>query len=610
MVKTIYLILFLSIIQLNANAQISISGVIQSTPGNEPVEFIHIAIKNIPEGTITNIDGTFELELKQFTPGMVLVITGIGYETKEIKLDSLPDKPLNIKIRKKLYDMDEVVVSRRKLIKNPNRIVRKALRKVNDNYPQGPLIIEGFYQDIFQDYDTYENLNHSTKTVRIKSNGFDASIASKDITTHQINQPDSFWSKVYYDNNNMFLPQYKMPNYGGNHQLCLLNSDPVRNHNRENMSFIHGFSNTLSGNFFNNHKLRLDKIDQYNGQRAYFIKIGLTYQIWYKYLNITNLELINRGCELWHSPHVCAAFAPINKKGSRHKLSIYMGEIIVDTEDFAILRFEYHNGYLHDRYKVAVEYQKSGQKYYPASLYLGNKCFINPAYGFNLSPNVKKGTIQCRGGMRYFNKIKRHYANTPKNKTIIDSIIDENTLNTPNTAIAYLETRGKFKHIAYKSLEKVTAYSKAFEDILYAFKLKDFNKILHHRILHINQIYKSNPDQTTRPLLFENHYNSEFAKSFKYIGDTTFIWYANFSNLSDRDTWNWFLKSSRPFMHPYQLIDGEILYYKVFDMYPLPVTSVDEYRYLFCFPKVDYLTDKNYLMKGVDFLNTSWINSP
>ena len=101
----IYLIIsaILLILQGTIHSQEIITGTIKSVPDNKPVEFIHIAVKGTSVGTISNVDGTFELKLESFTPGMVLVISGIGYETKEIKLDSPPEKRLKIKIKSKEY---------------------------------------------------------------------------------------------------------------------------------------------------------------------------------------------------------------------------------------------------------------------------------------------------------------------------------------------------------------------------------------------------------------------------------------------------------------------------------------------------------------------------
>jgi hypothetical protein len=200
---------------------------------------------------------------------------------------------------------------------------------------------------------------------------------------------------------------------------------------------------------------------------------------------------------------------------------------------------------------------------------------------------MNKGTIRCRGGLKYFNKIKDKYSKLPKGEKIIGSIMKRNTLNTPNTQIVTLHWMEDSYFVNHHRLKRVIAYSKALEDILYAFNLNNHDKILHHRILRINKIYKSNKNLSTRDSAVVNIINhSGFNKTFNYIGDPTFAWYAR--------------RPTGRFDFNFGFIPRKLgtYNYKEFSEFPIPVTSVDEYRNIYTIPKVDFLTDKHHLIKG------------
>ena len=572
-------------------SQIVISGRITAVPGNKIAPYVNVRVKNSHEEAQSHgLNGVFRLYIESFKPGMVLVFSGIGYKRKEIILDKVPEKSLNIKMEYSNNVKDAQF--RKKTIRDPYKILNNAIKNIKKNYDDKPFIIEGLYQDIFQDYDHYKNLHTSSKSVSVYSRSFDALIDPQDITIISGKNTDDFWSKVYYDNDNMLLPQYKIPNYGGNHLLCLLNHDLVRNHARENMSFVNSLgTGFLSRNdFISNHEFRIHKLDYYNGELAYYIKIIIAPDIWMKYMNIIHEPLINnQGIYLNHGD-----FYPSFTNG--RTVTIYTGMIVINAKDFGIVKFEYHNGYLHDRYKFGIEYKKTGSHYYPSNIYLGNKCFINKSFSFSPVSNYQKGTIQCLGGIKYFNELTKKYSKTAQDENIINEILKENTLHTPNTSlISRYESEEAPTTYGLRTVNSLRAYSKALEDILYAFKLKDYDKLLHHRILRVSKVVKPRSGSSGKhKVILKNTQSSEFNNSFKYIGDKTFDWYASYI-YSQPFNFSFKAKLNRPSQRYY------------FPIFPIPVTSVDEYRYIFPIPKVEYLTDKNHLIKGKASLRSPYV---
>ncbi|MGS2725319.1 carboxypeptidase-like regulatory domain-containing protein [Psychroserpens sp. BH13MA-6] len=83
---TMLLIACISFSSLNAqtnNAEIAVKGIVSDENG--PLLGANIALKGSEVGTITSKDGTFTFP-KSLNTGDILIISFLGYETKEIKI--------------------------------------------------------------------------------------------------------------------------------------------------------------------------------------------------------------------------------------------------------------------------------------------------------------------------------------------------------------------------------------------------------------------------------------------------------------------------------------------------------------------------------------------
>ena len=98
--KGLLLVLFFPL-QLFAQ-QIQVNGNVQDVQG-EPIVGANVVVKGTTNGTITDLDGNFQLTADA---DVVLVISFIGYQTQE-----LPAQPvMNITLREDAELLDEVVV--------------------------------------------------------------------------------------------------------------------------------------------------------------------------------------------------------------------------------------------------------------------------------------------------------------------------------------------------------------------------------------------------------------------------------------------------------------------------------------------------------------------
>ena len=85
--------------------KIKVDGVVKDATG-EPLIGVNVKVKNTIAGTITDLDGKFNLAVNK---GDVLEISYVGYTTKEIKI--IDDRILNVLLEEDSQKLNEVVVT-------------------------------------------------------------------------------------------------------------------------------------------------------------------------------------------------------------------------------------------------------------------------------------------------------------------------------------------------------------------------------------------------------------------------------------------------------------------------------------------------------------------
>ncbi|HKK80912.1 MAG TPA: TonB-dependent receptor plug domain-containing protein, partial [Prolixibacteraceae bacterium] len=104
--KTLYLFLFLSFICVTVYGQsLMVNGLVYDAEDNQPIPGVTVLEKNTSNGTITDIDGNFGLEVEN---GSIVVFRFVGMETKEIRATS--EEPFEIAMSAEVSSLDEVVV--------------------------------------------------------------------------------------------------------------------------------------------------------------------------------------------------------------------------------------------------------------------------------------------------------------------------------------------------------------------------------------------------------------------------------------------------------------------------------------------------------------------
>ncbi|WP_066628057.1 SusC/RagA family TonB-linked outer membrane protein [Labilibacter marinus] len=104
--KVVFVLTGLLLMASHMSAQeMTITGIITDASDGEPLPGVTVAIKNTTSGTITMIDGTYNINANK---GDILFYSFIGYTTQEVTLED--QTTINIALESEVIGMDEVVI--------------------------------------------------------------------------------------------------------------------------------------------------------------------------------------------------------------------------------------------------------------------------------------------------------------------------------------------------------------------------------------------------------------------------------------------------------------------------------------------------------------------
>lgn len=104
--KQLYALLAVMLLSVASYAQSTVSGVIRSEGDNETIPGVSVLVKGTTRGTVTDLDGKFQVEAAS---GEVLSISYIGYSTKEITIQG-GQTQYDVILASSMSDLTEVVV--------------------------------------------------------------------------------------------------------------------------------------------------------------------------------------------------------------------------------------------------------------------------------------------------------------------------------------------------------------------------------------------------------------------------------------------------------------------------------------------------------------------
>ncbi len=387
-----------------------VNGRLTDKKTQDAIPFASIRIKNKSIGLISNFDGGFKIPLDYKKVGDTLVISCLGYKSKEIVLSDLLTNQINtISLVEDVEALKEVVVTTSKKPKklNANEIVRLAISKITDNFPTEPFSYVGYYRDYQLKDGTYINLNEAI--LAIFDQGFNTEdLKGTQIRIYQYQENESFTrdsvaSQTYnYTDRLKIIPNATISGRIGNEYTRLRLHDAIRNYN----IYVYSFVDRLDLDFINNHNLRLEADTFLDGIPFYKIKISKVYEnvevMGKIYINKTNFSI--------HK----LKYTVYEKKPSKYRKEPFSHTGILKLENGKLGKL---------LYDIDVEYQS-----YKDKMYLNYISFSN-AFDILLPPKFTPLAAEIDNDKRRFELI----LNNPP--------LEKDALNTKNYNLYYQERK-------------------------------------------------------------------------------------------------------------------------------------------------------------------------
>jgi hypothetical protein len=130
-------------LSLGAQEYLAIQGKVMDAVTGKPLAFAHVGIPERGIGTLSGQDGSFTLKIAERFAGASLSASYMGYSTYERPLAAL-ESPVLITLKPTPLSLREVIVMEESALEN---IIRRAVRRIPENYPDRPTSMLGFYRE-------------------------------------------------------------------------------------------------------------------------------------------------------------------------------------------------------------------------------------------------------------------------------------------------------------------------------------------------------------------------------------------------------------------------------------------------------------------------------
>jgi len=129
-----------------------------------PADGASVIIKGTTEGTITDIEGRFELECEKDD---ILVISFVGYETVEMKASWITDKAIELEFRSYEVDLSKVKQKQNLTVKEREGKIAIRISDSHDSEIEPVIVIDG---KVVEDFDNLDPINiYSVEVVKDRS---------------------------------------------------------------------------------------------------------------------------------------------------------------------------------------------------------------------------------------------------------------------------------------------------------------------------------------------------------------------------------------------------------------------------------------------------------
>ncbi len=181
--------MFLSVIHVEAQSELNVW--VQDADTKQGVAFANVFLKNLNTGVATDLQGKATLIIPPNAGETdTLMVSFIGYIPQKVPFQPRKDLELQVLLESNLMPLPEIEVRAEVKQLNGLELVKEALSKIGENYPDQPTGMEGLYREILMENDQAVWLNEALVWI---------DYATYPQKSYSRKSWKSYWNEQFYD---------------------------------------------------------------------------------------------------------------------------------------------------------------------------------------------------------------------------------------------------------------------------------------------------------------------------------------------------------------------------------------------------------------------------
>ena len=275
--------------KISSDQYFNVKGKIIDAKTKEGIGYVNISIINSNKGTSANSDGLFDFNFSEKKLSAKIIFSSVGYQTDTLTLQQLK-KNIVVELVPRSYLLSDIVV-RSKLL-TAKEIIRRAEKKIGDNYLQQPHNQEVFYRTKYLANDTV-TFKEEASILLLNTTGYQSGLNQKKNIKGEILQLKK-------------AVGYHSDIWGGIGSLWLIYSHDVI---LDKANVLHRVAH---------HDVSLSGVTEYDGQKVYIINfkckkpgsytVGIGYPSpesaeGFIYIDMENYAVLKFECTMYRKPY-------------------------------------------------------------------------------------------------------------------------------------------------------------------------------------------------------------------------------------------------------------------------------------------------------------------
>lgn len=145
----------------NAQSNPRVVGKVIDEKTGEPIQFANIFLDKKSIGTVSNIDGKFNLNIRSYDESDTICISYLGYLAQKIPMSTIDSAFLTVRLSQEDHQIKEVWIKP----VNPLELIEEAMKSIPVNYDNNPSVLTAFFRESSRQDDQYIALSEAILSV-------------------------------------------------------------------------------------------------------------------------------------------------------------------------------------------------------------------------------------------------------------------------------------------------------------------------------------------------------------------------------------------------------------------------------------------------------------